>query len=76
MSASDWKKINNQLKNKPEKLAKFIKHNKPKDRTTGIAKKKCSRCGRFGAHISSYGLNLCRQCFRDVATEVGFKKYS
>ncbi|MEK6842434.1 MAG: 30S ribosomal protein S14 [Nanoarchaeota archaeon] len=53
-----------------------MKYNKPKDRKTGIATKKCERCGRFGAHISSYGLNLCRQCFRKIAIEIGFEKYS
>lgn len=76
MVASDWKKITEQLKNKPAKLQKFIKHNKPKDRKRGIASQKCSRCGRFGAHISSYGLDLCRQCFREIAVDVGFKKYN
>lgn len=76
MAASDWRKILKQLKNKPEKMAKFLKHSKPKERKTGIAKNKCERCGRFGAHISSYGLNLCRQCFREIAEEIGFKKYS
>jgi len=76
MTASNWKKILRQLKNKPEKADKFVKHNKPKERKTGIAKKKCERCGRFGAHIGSYGLNLCRQCFREIAEEIGFKKYS
>jgi len=76
MTASDWKKILKQLENKPEKMQKFLKHNEPKKRTTGIATKKCGRCGRFGAHIKSYGLNLCRQCFREIAEEIGFKKYS
>ena len=76
MTASNWKKILKQLKNKPVKLAKFMKHNKPKDRTMGIASKKCERCERFGAHISSYGINLCRHCFRELAEEIGFKKYS
>ncbi|MCX6748090.1 MAG: 30S ribosomal protein S14 [Candidatus Pacearchaeota archaeon] len=57
-------------------MAKFLKHNKPKERKTGIAKKPCEKCGRIGAHLSSYGLNLCRQCFREIATEIGFKKYS
>ena len=75
MAASDWKKMLKQLKNKPAIMEKFIKHNKPKDRKFGIASKKCERCGRFGAHISSYGLNLCRQCFREIAEEIGFKKY-
>jgi len=76
MTASDWRKLLKQIKNKPAIMQKFLKHNKPKDRKFGIAVKKCERCGRFGAHISSYGLNLCRQCFRDIAVEIGFKKYS
>ncbi|HOW36806.1 MAG TPA: 30S ribosomal protein S14 [Candidatus Pacearchaeota archaeon] len=53
-----------------------MKHNKPKERKTGITAQKCGRCGRFGAHINSYGLHLCRQCFREIAEEIGFKKYS
>jgi len=76
MTASDWNKITKQLKNKPVVMDKFIRHNKPKDRKMGIAAKKCERCGRFGAHIKSYGLNLCRHCFREIATEIGFNKYS
>lgn len=76
MTASDWRKILKQLENKPEKKQKFLKHNKPKERKIGISTKKCERCGRFGAHIKSYGLNLCRQCFREIAEEIGFKKYN
>ena len=76
MTASDWKKILKQLRGKPAVMEKFIRHNKPKDRTMGIAAKKCERCGRFGAHVGQYNLNLCRQCFREIAEEIGFKKYS
>ena len=76
MTASDWKKILKQLRSKPAVMQKFLKHNKPKERKHGIAVQKCERCGRFGAHIKSYGLNLCRHCFREIATEIGFKKYS
>jgi len=76
MTASDWKKILKQLKNKPAVMERFIKHCKPKERKTGIARNKCERCGRFGAHIKSYGINLCRHCFREIAEEIGFKKYS
>ncbi len=76
MTASDWKKVFNQIGNKPEKKAKFIKHNKPKERKIGISVRKCGKCGRFGAHIKSYGLNLCRHCFREMAVEIGFNKYS
>jgi small subunit ribosomal protein S14 len=25
--------------------------------------------------VRRYGLRLCRQCFRDTAPELGFKKY-
>ena len=32
--------------------------------------------GRFGGHISKYGIGLCRHCFREIAEEIGFKKYS
>ena len=76
MTASDWRKILKQLVNKPAKKERFLKHCKTKDRKIGIAARKCERCGRFGAHIKSYGLNLCRHCFREIAEEIGFKKYS
>jgi len=76
MTASDWKKVFKQLDAKPALKAKFLKHCKPKDRKIGIAARKCERCGRYGAHIKSYGLNLCRHCFREIAVEIGFKKYS
>ncbi len=76
MTASDWRKVLKQIRNKPAKAARFLKHNKPKERKIGIAVNKCERCGRFGAHIKSYGLNLCRHCFREIATEIGFQKYS
>lgn len=76
MTASDWKKVFKQLDAKPEIKKKFLKHCKPKERKIGIAVRKCEKCGRYGAHISSYGLNLCRHCFREIAEEIGFKKYS
>lgn len=76
MTASDWRKVTKQLKSKPAVLKKFIKHNKPQDRAFGVAAKKCENCGRFGAHVGQYGLNLCRHCFRELAVELGFKKYS
>ena len=76
MTASDHMKTTKQLKRKPAVLQKFIRHNKPKERKFGVATKKCERCGRLGAHLSQYNLNLCRQCFREIAEEIGFKKYS
>ena len=76
MSYSDHKKMLNQIGNKPGKVAKWKKHNTPKKRTTGRNLYKCKLTGRTGAHIHSYGIGLCRQAFREVAPEIGFKKYS
>ena len=76
MTYSDYRKIHKQLKSKPAKMIKYKKHNAPKERTTGVALRKCERCGRIRGHIKKYGLNLCRQCFREIATDLGFKKYS
>lgn len=76
MTTTEHTKVLKQLQIKPGKLAKWKKYSVPKDRVGGALKKKCVRCGRTGGHISKYGLNLCRQCFRDVATKIGFKKYN
>ncbi len=76
MSYSNFNKELKQLKVKPATLNKFLKHNSPKERSCGVATKRCSRCGRIRAHISKYGLDLCRQCFKDIATNIGFKKYN
>jgi small subunit ribosomal protein S14 len=76
MSYSHHSKVEKQLSVKPAKMIKYGKHNVPKKRSTGINLKRCRRCGRTRAHIDKYGLGLCRQCFREIATKIGFKKYS
>ncbi|MCD6503488.1 MAG: 30S ribosomal protein S14 [Euryarchaeota archaeon] len=35
----------------------------------------CERCGRKRGIVRKYGLHLCRQCFRELAPIMGFKKY-
>lgn len=75
MSYSNYNKVFKQLTAKPEKLEKFKRFNAPKERTTGKSLKRCRRCGRIGGHVSKYGLHYCRQCFREIATKIGFKKY-
>ena len=75
MTTKDYRKAFKQLDAKPAKKQKFIKHNTPHTRTTGIGLRKCKGCGRTGAHIRSYGIHLCRQCFREEAKHLGFKKY-
>lgn len=75
MTTSDYKKVLKQISRKPAKMKKFQKNNTPKVRSCGKAKKKCRRCGRNGAHIDKYGLDVCRQCFREVGIKIGFKKF-
>jgi small subunit ribosomal protein S14 len=64
-----------QIKNKPVKLARFLKFNKPKERKFGRAARPCRRCGKTEGVIHKYGLCYCRQCFREVAKDLGFEKY-
>ncbi|WP_424355353.1 30S ribosomal protein S14 [Methanobacterium sp. MBAC-LM] len=45
-------------------------------RKYGKASRKCSRCNDHSALVRRYGLMLCRQCFREVAPKIGFKKYN
>lgn len=75
MTTSSYTKMFKQLNAKPVRLKKYLKHNAPKERKCGIALRKCIRCGRNRAYIQKYGIHLCRQCFREVATNIGFKKY-
>ena len=37
--------------------------------------KGCVLCDRKRGLVRRYDLNMCRQCFRDRATDLGFKKY-
>jgi small subunit ribosomal protein S14 len=76
MTTSDWRKTFKQLKSKPAKLKKFMKHNAPKKRACGRINRKCELCGRYDGMISKYKFSLCRICFREVAPKVGFKKFS
>lgn len=75
MTAGSYKKVLKQLANKPAKLKKFLKHNTPKPRKHGANTRPCILCWRIGAHVRSYGINMCRQCFRENAPKLGFKKY-
>jgi small subunit ribosomal protein S14 len=70
-----YEKVLEQIKHKEGKRKKFEKNNAPKERDFGKAKKECRRCGRQGKGIiSQYGLDYCRQCFREVAEELGFQQ--
>ena len=44
-------------------------------RTYGPGSRKCRVCSNLHGLIRKYGLNLCRQCFREYAPDIGFKKF-
>lgn len=48
----------------------------PINRVYGRGVQICGRCGSRDAVIQKYGLYLCRQCFREIAHSLGFRKYS
>jgi small subunit ribosomal protein S14 len=48
---------------------------KLEERMKGKGLRKCRICGGSRALIRSHGLYICRRCFREVAKELGFKKY-
>ncbi|MEM2941962.1 MAG: 30S ribosomal protein S14 [Candidatus Bathyarchaeia archaeon] len=52
-----------------------MKEQKKKQRAFGKASRPCKRCGQQGSVIRKYGLMLCRQCFREMACPLGFRKY-
>ncbi|MCX8198148.1 MAG: 30S ribosomal protein S14 [Candidatus Micrarchaeota archaeon] len=47
----------------------------PEHKYQGKGLRKCRFCGSARALIRSYGLRICRRCFREVAEEIGFRKY-
>ncbi len=52
------------------------KYRAPIVRKYGKGSRKCRRCGARDAVIQMYNLMLCRQCFRELAVSIGFRKYS
>lgn len=76
MNHSSYRKVITQLQNKPIKKKKFMKHSVPKKRSCGKARIKCRICGRMAAIVGQYNINMCRQCFRERATKIGFVQYS
>ena len=76
MTSSSWEKMFTQLNAKPVKKQKYIKHNQPKKRSCGRTRFKCRITGNNKGLIRKYGLNICMHSFREVAQELGFKKFS
>jgi len=65
-----------QVERKPGKLSRFNKFCSPKKRKFGKTTHICRRCGKTSGVIVKYGLLYCRQCFRDEAYKIGFRKFS
>lgn len=53
----------------------MAKKKAPRVKKFGKGSRGCRRCGQYDAIIRKYDLNLCRQCFRELAESLGFKKY-
>ena len=73
----DYKKTLKIINSKKSRIARFEKHNIPKERSSGLGQVVCRRCGKKGVGIiNKYGLLYCRRCFREIAKDLGFKKYN
>ncbi|KAG8409132.1 40S ribosomal protein S29 [Metarhizium acridum] len=44
-------------------------------REFGKGSRQCRVCAHQAGLIRKYGLNLCRQCFRERAAQIGFQKF-
>jgi small subunit ribosomal protein S29e len=42
----------------------------------GKGSRRCRVCENQWAIIRKYNLNICRQCFREYAKDIGFVKYN
>ena len=47
-----------------------------KERKFGKVTHACRRCNKKRGVIRKYGLVYCRQCFREIAKDLGFKKFT
>ncbi|MFX0067264.1 MAG: 30S ribosomal protein S14 [Candidatus Hermodarchaeota archaeon] len=46
-----------------------------KKRKYGKGTRTCRRCGTHRAIIRKYDLYICRRCIREIADDLGFRKY-
>merc|ERR1711971_1111601 len=40
----------------------------------GMGSRRCRACSNRHGLIRKYGLNMCRQCFREYSADIGFQK--
>lgn len=48
---------------------------KQSERFKGKGLRKCKLCGNARALIREHDIYVCRRCFREVARDLGFRKY-
>ncbi|KAH8061341.1 ribosomal protein [Aureococcus anophagefferens] len=54
---------------------KTLQNSRPKK--YGKGGRRCRVCGnQGGGMIRKYNMNICRQCFRQYAADIGFQKYN
>ena len=70
-----YERVRKQLVSKPLKLSRFERFNKSKKRKFGKSMHPCRKCGKHEGVIRKYGLLYCRQCFREEAKKLGFRKW-
>lgn len=56
-------------------VKKKVESKKMLSRYKGKGIRKCRFCNSSVALIRKYGLYTCRRCFKEKASEIGFKKY-
>ncbi len=71
-----YERVRKSIEKKPVKLARYEKFNKPLPRKFGKNAYKCRKCGKKAGLIRKYGLEYCRQCFREEAEKLGFRKFN
>ena len=71
-----YERVRKSIKDKPVKLARYERFNKTLPRKHGKSVRPCRKCGKRAGVIRKYGLMYCRQCFREEAEKLGFRKFN
>jgi len=58
-----------------KKKRKLAAEKKMTSKFKGKGNRVCRFCGNARGLIRKYRLNICRRCFREVAEDVGFRKF-
>jgi ribosomal protein S14 len=71
-----FERVRKQIENKKEKVARYDKFNKKKERKFGRNVIHCRKCDTTRGVMKRYGLHYCRRCFREDGEKLGFNKFS